>query len=334
MPRFHSDKPPALAVHRSRRVRRKMLVGATFAALAGFTDFARAYDLPALNLGFSSFFDGAPPSGPGWYPSQYLQVYSAGRLTDNRGRSLGLPREDVTVIAELTQLIYVSPIKVGPGAFGLDLILPGVPHASVNDGLNGAVLKAREGIGDLLIGPFYQGDPVMGANGPIFMGRIEASVIIPTGQYDPAAAVNAGSNYLSFDPYVAGTLFLTPNWSVSGRFHYLWNARNDRPSVTFGPGVLTTQAGQALHANFATEYKLTKDFFVGLNGYWLQQITDTLANGVSVPGRRERVFGLGPGALWSIDKDNFLFFNTYYEFGAQNRSEGHRYVMRYVGHFN
>ncbi|WP_245524081.1 SphA family protein [Methylobacterium nonmethylotrophicum] len=321
-------------VGRPRRRRRTTCASAAFAALAGFAGSAHAYDMPALNLGFTSFFDGAPPSGPGWYPSQYLQVYSAGRLTDNRGRSLGLPREDVTVIAELTQLIYVSPIKVGPGTFGLNLILPALPHAAVNDGLNGAVLKAREGVGDLLVGPFYQGDPVMGPNGPIFMGRIEASVILPTGRYDPTAAVNPGSNYLSFDPYVAGTLFLTPDWSVSGRFHYLWNARNDRPNVSFGPAISTTQAGQALHANFATDYKLTKDLVVGANGYWLQQITDTLANGVAARGHRERVFALGPGALWSINADNFLFFNAYYEFGARNRPEGQRYIMRYVGHFN
>lgn len=325
------------AVPNSRRCRRRYrraFAGATFAAFIGFASSVHADDLPALNLGFTSFFDGAPPSGPGWYPSQYLQVYSAGRLADSRGNRRGLPREDVTVVAELTQLLYVSPIKVGPGSFGLNLILPAVLHADVNDGLNGAVLRSREGIGDLLVGPFYQGDPVMGANGPIFMGRIEASVIIPTGRYDPTAAVNPGSNYLSFNPYVAGTLFLTPNWSVSTRFHYLWNARNDRPSAAFGPAVLTTQAGQALHANFASDYKVTNDLFVGLNGYWLQQITDTLADGVAVPGRRERVFALGPGALWSINADNFLFFNAYYEFGARNRAEGQRYIMRYVGHFN
>ncbi|MGW5960349.1 SphA family protein [Methylorubrum populi] len=314
--------------------RRAAGAATTLAALLGAAEPARAYDLPNLNLGFTSFLDGAPPSGPGWYPTQYLQVYSAGRLTDNRGRSLGLPRQDVSVLASLTQLLYVSPVKVGPGALGLDIILPVIPYSSTDDGLNGAALKAQQGFGDLLIGPFIQFDPIMGEKGPVFLGRFEAQMILPTGRYDPTAAVSPGSNYFSFNPYVAGTLFLTPDWTVSARFHYLWNAGNDRPNVGFGPTVFSTQAGQALHANFASEFSVTKELKLGVNGYWLQQISDTLANGVAVPGRRERVFALGPGALWALNKDNFLFFNAYYEFGAQNRPEGQRYTMRWVGHFN
>ncbi|WP_210207086.1 SphA family protein [Methylobacterium currus] len=174
--------------------------GTALAATLGIPGTASAYDLPSVNLGFTSFLDGAPPSGPGWYPTQYLQVYTAGRLTDNRGRSLGLPRQDVTVFASLTQLLYVSPLKVGPRAFGFDLILPAIPASSTDDGLGGAVLEAQQGIGDLLVGPFIQLDPIMGDEGPVFMGRVEAQMILPTGRYDPIAAVSFGSNTFSFNP--------------------------------------------------------------------------------------------------------------------------------------
>jgi hypothetical protein len=305
----------------------------TLVLALGLAGPAQAYDLPNLNLGFTSFLDGAPPSGPGWYVTQYNQYYTAGRLTDSRGNSLRLPRQDVSAAVGASQLVYISPFYIGSGALGLDAVIIYAPYARIDDGLGGTVLKANEGIGDLHVGPFIQFNPIMNGKQPLFVWRFEATMILPTGQYDPAAAVNPSSNFYSFNPYVAGTLFFTHDWTVSVRLHYLWNAANDRPNVSFGPGVTSTQAGQAVHANVASEVTVTDALKVGVNGYWLQQISDTLANGASVPGRRERVYALGPGALWKINKDNYLFLNVYYEFGAENRAEGQRYILRYVGHF-
>ena len=51
-----------------------------------------------------------------------------------------------------------------------------------------------------------------------------------------------------------------------------------------------------------------------------------------MPGRRERVAALGQGALWTINKNNYVFFNSYFEFAAQNRPEGERFTLRWVSH--
>ena len=74
-------------------------------------------------------------------------------------------------------------------------------------------------------------------------------------------------------------------------------------------------------------------FRLGINGYYLKQITDSEVDGQDVENSREEVFAVGPGALWSFSQNNHLFFNAYFETAAENRSEGQRYLLRYVHHF-
>ncbi len=173
----------------------------------------------------------------------------------------------------------------------------------------------------------------MGADGPRFMQRVEFQSIFPTGKYDRNHELNPGSNFFSFDPYWSGTLFITQRLTASARIHYLWNGKNDKPNRGFG-GASETQAGQAVHANFAMDYAIVPNRFrIGINGYYLKQITDTKVNGNAVAGRREQVFGIGPGFVYHFSQDAHLFFNFYIETAAENRPEGSRMNLRFVYHF-
>ena len=317
----------------------KIIIGiaSALSLLVGFNQSAKAYDEPNLNLGFTSFLDGGLPAGPGFYAVEYLQFYTANKLTDqygsNLGAALGLPKTNIDALVSLTQFIYVSNLKVGSGSLGMDVIVPWVASANVDDGIGNAALKGRTGVGDLLIGPLIQFDPIMGANGPLFVQRIEFQILAPTGLYDRTAAVQPGANFWSFDPYYAGTVFITPEWTASARIHYLWNGKNDEPNVALGPAAVSSRAGQAFHMNFASEYAVTKELRIGLNGYYLQQTTDTEVNDIAVLGRRERVAAIGPGFVYSWGPEHTFFFNAYQEFGAENRPEGERFTVRYVQHF-
>jgi anthranilate 1,2-dioxygenase (deaminating, decarboxylating) large subunit len=292
---------------------------------------AMAYDLPAVNLGFTSFLDGGPPAGPGLYFQQYFQYYTTDKFKDANGNNLPLPGPDLNAYISLSQFIYQSnQVLFLGGKWGIDVIVPvvGFDLSYVTPGpfpeANGA------GIGDLLIGPYLQWDPIMGSQGPIFMHRIELQATFPTGRYDHNKALNPGSNSYTFNPYWAATLFFTPKWTISTRFHYLWCSENDDPNSP----ARTTQAGQAIHLNYASEYEvIPKMLRLGVNGYYLKQITDAQADGVDVPGQKEQVFAIGPGMLFSFSQNDHLFFNAYFEMAAENRTEGQRFNLRWTHHF-
>lgn len=308
-------------------MKKKVLLGVLGLAVAGvLAQPASAYDQPAVNLGFTSFLDGGPPAGPGWYFGQYVQYYTSDKLPDLPFP--GDPKLDAWI--GLSQLIYQSDQSVLLGGkWGLDLILP---YASFDLKARGTPLTSNSGLGDLLVGPYLQWDPIMGKNGPVFMHRIELQTIVPTGDYDEKKAINPGANVVSLDPYWAATWFAAPHCTVSWRIHYLWNDKNDDPNVP-DPAVSDTQAGQAIHANFAADYELIANKLrVGLNGYYLKQITDSKVNGSSVDGK-EQVLGLGPGAIWSFSQNDHIFANVYFETEAENRPEGSRFNIRYVHHF-
>jgi anthranilate 1,2-dioxygenase (deaminating, decarboxylating) large subunit len=284
-------------------------------------NLATAYELPAVNLGFTSFLDGGPPAGPGHYLSEYLQFYSADKLKDFPPGDA-----DVDVWVLMNQYIYQSDQSIFLGGkWGLNVMLPIV---SIDES-SPALTNNGTGLGDLLVGPYIQWDPIMGEKGPIMLNRIELQTIWPTGEYDNDKSLNPGSNHFSFNPYWAATVFLGPKATVSWRLHYLMNGKND----DFTPGSLDLEPGDAVHANFAAAYEvLPKQLRVGVNGYWFDQISDTKINGARDPDD-EKVFAIGPGLVWHLSQDSHLFLNTYFESGAESRPEGDRFNLRFVHHF-
>ncbi len=303
-------------------------------------DSSDAYDLPPVNLGLTSFLDGGPPAGPGLYFSQYFQYWTSSKFKNKDGNNI-LPffaDEDLDVWISASQFIYQSDQKIFlDGKWGMNLIIP-IVYANLDYAVNSKLFGFPEdnsgGIGDILIGPFVQWDPVMGKNGPVFMHRIELQMLLPTGKYENDKEINPGSNFFSFNPYWAATLFITPKWTTSIRFHYLWNAKNNDPNRQYG-NADDTQSGQAMHANFTMAYQVLQNLRLGINGYYLKQITSNEIEGheVSNGGGREKVLGIGPGALYHVSKDDHLFFNLYFESDAENRPEGARFNLRWVHHF-
>ena len=309
------------------------LVGGLLWAVPG-----QAYDLPNVNLGFTSFVDGGPPAGPGFYYQQYVTYFTSDEFKDSDGDS-ALPSfadEDINVFVLLFQGIYQSNTEIPliKGKWGMDVIVPFV-FTDITYGTDSPFFPQDNaaGFGDLLLGPFIQWDPIMGKNGPIMLNRIEFQLLLPTGKYDEDKELNPGSNFFSFNPYWSATLFLMPKWTLTWRLHYLWNAENKDPNRRF-VGADDSQAGQAIHVNFASAYEvLEKRLRLGVNGYYLKQITDTQVNGRDIADSKEQVLGIGPGAVYHFSQNDHLFFNAYFETMVENRAEGYRFNLRWTHHF-
>ncbi len=302
--------------------------------LCALSSATQAYDLPGLNLGSTSFYDGSPaPAGPGWYLEEYLTYSRASRFNDANGNKLPLPRQDLEVVAPTTQIIYLGQPLANGAMPGFTVINTSLAHVDVDDGLNNAALSSRAGFGDVIVGPFLQLPTLTRADGsPLLTQRVEVDVAIPVGSYDRRRSINPGSNFWSFNPYYAATYWFNPKWSASGRFMYLWNGKNDDPQVAFGE-VSDTQAGQALHANLTLQYAIDQSLSLGLNGYWLKQITDTEVDGHAVSGRREKVWAIGPGLVYAFNKENVLSVNAYFEQEAENRTQGNKMVLNWLHKF-
>ncbi|PLX97803.1 MAG: phenol degradation protein meta [Desulfuromonas sp.] len=296
------------------KILRNLIVAAALLVIAAP---AFAYFQPNVNLGFTSFLDGAPPAGPGHYVQEYLQYYTSDDLD-------GIPGGDVDVFVLMNQYTYQSnqELLFPDARWGINVM---VPFVDIDSNLpnNGS------GIGDLLIGPYLQWDPIMGKNGPFMLNRVELQLILPTGDYDNNKLLNQSSNHFSFNPYWAATIFPAPKVTASWRLHFLWNGENG----DFGPGKADLEPGMALHGNWAVAYELMpKELRVGVNGYFFEQLTDTKING-NDSGDDESVVAIGPGAVYHFSKDMHLFANIYKEFRANDRPEGDRINFRFVYHF-
>ena len=270
---------------------------------------------PTVNLGDTSFLDAV--GGPGLLIEEIGDVSHDGKVVNGTGGSVA-DAPSINAVSGLTHIAWLSKDRLLGGWYGVEVV---AVAAHVNAGPNGDV----GGWGNLTVSPLILQWKQRQLGSVGIVQRFVLDFELPVGEYRRDVPVSLGSNAFTVHPYYAVTLFPTKRFETSWRVHYLWNATNNAPP--FATAARSTQAGQAIHFNATAGYKLPHSVWIGANGYYLKQVTDPKIDGVTLPNSPERVGAIGPGAVWDLGRC-LLYVNAYHEFGAQNRPEGKKIVLR------
>ncbi|MBJ9999110.1 transporter [Pseudomonas sp. S33] len=275
--------------------------------------------LPGMNLGQTSFLDGK--ALPGTLFQQFVNIYEADDFMDANGHRRPLDNRLRTLLAT-SHFAHISQHQLFGAYYGAEILVPVLladpdfePHAG-----------SANGLGNLIVSPFILQWPQTELFGRPYWQRLNLAFQLPTGRYDRHRAINPGSNHWSFNPHYALTWEFAEGWEASARLQYLLPGKNRDPAAPLADDYL--QPGQAFHANYSVSLALNAHWRLGLSGYSLRQITDERVDGHDRPDSRERVDAIGPALMFGWGKSR-LFLNAYQEYGARNRSEGSRLILRY-----
>jgi hypothetical protein len=281
--------------------------------------------LPAINLGLTNILDGGPlRPKKGFYWQEFLQGYQSSELFDACGNELPVS-PTINRWGLASQLFYqFEPQKFLANASpGIGFSLPVALASTISCNRLG-LTDSGAGLGDLRLGVYAQWPMLFHKDRPLFVHRLAFDAGFPTGKYRPTLSNNPGNGFFLVNPHWAATFFYTRHCASSWRIHYLWCAKD--PKTCY-------QDGQAIFLNFDLSFQLRQKFWLGAVGYFLQQITDDTRNGISVPDTKQRVLGIGPGALYFAPHEFYIFTYFYFEALSRNYPQGMRFVFRFLKHF-
>ena len=142
-------------------------------------------------------------------------------------------------------------------------------------------------------------------------------IVTPTGDYGVGNLINQGLNIWSFDTNFALT-YLNPDTGRDASFNigHIYNTKNSETDY---------QTGQELHLDVAFNQFLSETFAIGLQGFYLKQITGDSGSGALLGDFKAEAAGVGPALFWAttIGRQNVSFIAKWlHELHAENRLEG------------
>lgn len=279
--------------------------GCLYASYASATESGGS----AYPLGVQTVMPGVMFS-PGNYLLSYNTWVHSNALNDNDGNS-SLPNAELDVESHALRYLH---------------IFDGVNFLGANVGFEAAAaytdvsLKAYQppyldidshssGIGDLTLGPS------LGWHGRTTHQQAAFLVTAPSGTYDKDNQVNVGRNYTALQLSYGITHFMGP-LELSALFKGIYNFENHDTNY---------KSGAETVMDYGLNFHFRNNWFVGVGGYWHQQLTDDEVNGDSVGenGNRIREFTIGPKIGYGTRKAG-IYVSFTHKVYARNASNGNQ----------
>lgn len=264
--------------------------------------------------GYRDFLTGVLPS-PGVQVRHDLYMYSGTEHSTIPQGQLSVGLETVSNILGAT---VVTPYQIlgGDYAFALrgaftdidadqTLVGPRPRPAIVRSG-------SLDAVNDAVVSPF-----IVGWHSGYLHWNVSASVWLPVGNYDKNRIANTGKHIWALSPQFGATYFdLKSGWELSAAAIYV---------VSFSNPDTNYRSGDIVHFDFAVGKMLSRQFKIGVVGYFAQQVTADSGAGAIFGDRMLRVAGIGPAASFRFVVNNAtvsLVAEYYREFAAQNTTQG------------
>jgi hypothetical protein len=292
-----------------------------------------------LNLGSTSFFDAFGRQTPGFTLIEYQRYEDIDKITGPNGQPNPLfsgPKLHVGVT--LTQLFYTTDLHPFGGTLAFSAALPVVEYMQAKFASNSIVKLSNNGtnIGDLVWGPIWQSKVYKKNGRPYFVWRTQLIISSPTGALDHSKNLNQGVGFWAINPYVTFSWLPTDKIEISSRFNYQYNFQGSDfsspppiPHYVYKNG----QGGDIIYDNFTASYKVASGVNIGINGYFLDELSPDKTNGQIVPHSRVNSVYLGPGAHFEITPSNLLNVNLYLPVVNNNDSVGTKGNIQFIHRF-
>lgn len=258
-----------------------------------------------------------------WTLRNDLYFYDASTDLSLRAGNLEVGAE-LSFLMNFTALLYKTDIQLLGGQYAAGLFVPLIDlDIDADLSLGGTTVSASDGasgLGDVALVPIA----LYWTKGNLHMSLAEF-VIAPTGDYSTSNAINNGLNYWSFDTNFALT-YLNPETGrdLSFNLGYIYNTENSDTDY---------QTGQELHIDFVLNQFLSETLAIGIQGFFLKQITGDKGGGATLGSFKAEAAGIGPALLWSSrigNQDVSFIAKWLHEFDAENRLQGNHAFLSFA----